>query len=605
MAYPPHFMDELKSRTSLMRLVGRRVKLTRRGNEYVGCCPFHSEKTPSFHVVEDKDFYHCFGCGANGSAISFCMEAEGMSFPEAVEYLAKAANMQVPKQTIAQQQEQQKRLGLYDVTELACQFFQRALYSPHGKQALEYLYGRGLTDSTIKHFRLGYAPNGNALQTHLSNHKVSKEDMNALGLVRFNDRGEYSFFRDRIMFTICDEKGRPIAFGGRFMGDEKAANTGKYVNSPDTPLFDKGQTLYNLHHAKTIARKTQTIIVAEGYMDVIAMTQVGISSVVAPLGTATTESQLQKLWRLVDAPVLCFDGDAAGKRAGLRASERALPLLTAGKTLQLCFMPQGLDPDDFIKQRGVNALREHLQETTSLVETIWHMEFNRKPLTTPENKADFEKRLLQRAGEINDRTVSNYYKGTFKDWLWSQVKRSNQNKNAGQGGKKSSGNRGYNIPINPMGRTLRTLPQTAYRRRQQTVLAIGINHPSITHLYWDSYENLNLDNDISQIRNGLLSALVDNSDATATELQQILSDYYPAPMADILSPNLYTLFPQAKPTADPEKALELLENILDIAEQESLKTRLNQICQDPTQTETEKWQNLKSIQDYMNGDKGE
>ena len=604
MAYPPRFMDELKSRTSLMGIVARRVKLTRRGNEYIGCCPFHNEKTPSFHVVEDKDFYHCFGCGAHGDAISFCMESDGMSFPEAIEFLAHSVNMEVPQQTIAQQQEQQKRLGLYDITELACQFFQQALYSPHGKQALEYLYNRGLSDSTIKHFRLGYAPDGDALEKHLTAHNIKPDDMDALGLVRFNDRGGYSFFRNRVMFTICDEKGRPIAFGGRFMGDEKLAKTGKYVNSPDTPLFDKGHTLYNLNNVKTIARKTNKIIVAEGYMDVIAMAQAGITSVVAPLGTATTEHQLQKLWRLVDNPILCFDGDNAGRRAGLRASERALPLLTPGKTLQLCYMPDGLDPDDFIKQRGVDALNDHLGDTIPLVETIWNEEYTRKPLNTPESKADFEKRIMARAGEIADKTVCDYYRGTFKDWIWNRIKRPNQTKKQGGNYTPQYTPHGQN-PQNTMGKIMQTIPKTLDRRRQQIMVAIGVNHPDLTNLYWDTYETLTLDNDLSQVRNGLLSELLDNPDATATDLQTTMTDLYPMVMAEILSPNVYMLAPYAKPTANPEDAQSLLDNIIQITEEQSLKNHIQTLLKDPTLTPEQKQDSIKSIDAYLNNQNNE
>lgn len=592
MAYPPRFMDELKSRTSLMAVVARRVKLTKRGNEYIGCCPFHNEKTPSFHVVEDKGFYHCFGCGVNGDAISFCMESEGLSFNEAIEHLAQNAGMEVPKSSPADIQAQQQQLGLYDITEQACQFFQTALYSPQGKQALNYLHGRGLSDSTIKHFRLGYAPAGNELQTHLTAHDISKQDMDDLGLVRFNDRGGYAFFRDRVMFPICDERGRPIAFGGRFMGDEKLAKTGKYVNSPDTPLFDKGRTLYNLHNAKTIARKSNEIIVAEGYMDVIAMTQAGIANAVAPLGTATTEHQLHKLWRLVDEPTLCFDGDNAGRRAGERAGERALPILTPGKSLNLCYMPQGLDPDDFIKQQGANALSDHLKNTIPLVQSIWESEYHQKPLNTPETKAEFEKRLINRANEIADKTVADYYRGTFKDWIWQKIKRPQNKTTRGKTGKGVKWNAD---PINSMERELKSLPQTMARRRQQTVLAVGINHPELTNLYWDSYDTLPLDNDLSQIRNALLSELLDTPNATADHLAQILTPLYPKPMAEILSPSLYTLSPQAKPTAEITNAQSLLDDILSLNDDEAQTAELQKIKNDPTKSDEQKWQTLTSL----------
>ena len=604
MAYPTRFMDELNARTSLVSVVGKRVKLTKRGKEFIGLCPFHNEKTPSFHVVEDKDFYHCFGCGANGNAISFVMEMEGLSFPEAVESLASDANLEVPQQSREQQAQEQQKMGLYDIVELACQFFEKSLHSPQGATALQYLYGRGLSDSTIKHFRLGYAPADDSLYDYLKSHDVDDKDMDDLGLVRFNNRGSYAFFRDRVMFTICDDRGKPIAFGGRFMGDAKAAKTGKYVNSPDTPLFDKGYNLYNLHHAKTTGRKTNHIIVAEGYMDVIAMTQVGITNAVAPLGTATTPHQLQKLWKIADEPVMCFDGDDAGRGAGLRAAERAMPNLTPGKSLQFCFLPDGLDPDDFIKDRGVEALRDYMADTMPLVQVVWDEELNRKPITTPEQQADFEKRIMARAFQINNGDVQSYYRDGYKNWIWEKIKRPNSGKSGGKTSGQTWGRRDFNNGFNSnrtpstgnsMKRALKSTQQQLARRQQQVVLAIGINHPSIVNLYWDQYESMPLDRDLDNLRTALLSAMMDNNDMTCDTLQQTLSASHADMVSDILSPTIYMLAPAAKPDADIEQTQMLLDDILSIREQQSMHQHLNTLRHDGDNDHDAKWEKINSI----------
>ena len=605
MAYPTRFMDELRSRTSLMSVVAKRVKLTKRGKEFIGLCPFHNEKTPSFHVVEDKDFYHCFGCGAHGDAITFMMEAGGLSFVEAIESLANDANLEVPQQSAAERQKEEKKIGLYDIVELACAFFAKSLYSPQGQQALNYLYSRGLSDSTIKHFRLGYAPPDNTgndgLYEHLKSHNVDDKDMDDLGLVRFNERGNYSFFRDRVMFTICDDRGKSIAFGGRFMGDAKAAKVGKYVNSPDTPLFDKGFNLYNLHNAKTVARKSNHIIVAEGYMDVIAMAQVGITNAVAPLGTATTVAQLQKLWKIADEPVMCFDGDDAGRGAGLRAAERALPNLIPGKSLQFCFLPDGLDPDDFIIERGVNALKEYMADTIPLVQVVWDEELARKPIITPEQQADFEKRIMGRALQINNGDVQSYYRDGYKNWIWEKIKRANSGKSDGKFGQslwsnnRGKNNRGYGKPVNSMNKALKATQQSLSRRRQQVVLAIGINHPSITNLYWDQYESMPLDKDLDSLRTALLSALMDNSHSTGDDLAQILGQTHDKTLSDILSPALYMLAPAAKPDGDPSHAQTVLDDILSIDEQQSMHQHLNTVRHDTASDTDTKWEKINSI----------
>ncbi|MEE8443781.1 MAG: DNA primase, partial [Alphaproteobacteria bacterium] len=327
MAFPPRFLDDIRDRAGLVDIVGRRVKLTRKGREHSGLCPFHNEKTASFTVSEDKGFYHCFGCAAHGDVIAFVMNTENLSFPEAVEQLAGLAGLPMPVESPEERAREQRRAGLAEAVEAAAVWFESQLRAPTGKAALNYLRGRGLDDETTARFRLGYAPgSGDSLNQALTAQGFEEKTLIEAGLLRRpgDGRAPYGFFRDRVMFPIADKRGRTVAFGARLMGDAKAA---KYINSPETPLFHKGATLYNLNLAIPALREGAEVIVAEGYMDVIALDAAGFHGAVAPLGTALTEAQIGALWRHAAEPVLCFDGDDAGARAAGRAAERALPLL--------------------------------------------------------------------------------------------------------------------------------------------------------------------------------------------------------------------------------------------------------------------------------------
>ncbi|MBT3306711.1 MAG: DNA primase, partial [Alphaproteobacteria bacterium] len=330
MSFSDQFLEDLRGRAGLADVVGRRVKLTRKGREHSGLCPFHKEKTPSFTVNEEKGFYHCFGCGEHGSVFDFVMQTEGLTFPEAVERLAGEAGMEIPQDSPEERQRQEQRQTLYDVTEKAAKFFKTQLHQPAGKAALEYLKGRGITDDTIQRFGLGFAPDGRGVMKEaLSFEGIDEGRMIAAGLIIQPDdksRDSYDRFRGRVMFPITDTRGRVIAFGGRILGQGEP----KYLNSPETSLFHKGRVLYGQKMASGPARKSGEIIVTEGYTDVIALHQAGFENAVAPLGTALTEDQIKILWKIVPEPVLCFDGDAAGQKAASRAAERALPLLASG-----------------------------------------------------------------------------------------------------------------------------------------------------------------------------------------------------------------------------------------------------------------------------------
>ncbi|HYX04082.1 MAG TPA: DNA primase, partial [Reyranella sp.] len=402
MAFPPGFLDELRARLSLSDIVGRKVALKRRsGAEHAGLCPFHNEKTPSFTVNDKKGFYHCFGCGAHGDAVGFVMKTEGLSFPEAVEKLAREVGLQIPRATAADRERAERVSTLQQVVEEAARWFQKQLRLPVGRQGLDYLRGRGLEEATIEDFRLGFAPDSrDGLLAHLKRENVPADKIVEAGLAiqPEHDREPYDRFRGRVMFPINDRRGRAIAFGGRVLG----AGEPKYLNSPETPLFHKGANLYCLDRARLAATKGQPVIVAEGYMDVIALHAAGFTGAVAPLGTALTESQMFELWKLADEPYLCFDGDNAGRRAAARAAERALPLLQAGKSLRFLALPAGEDPDSLLRTRGADAIRRILDLARPLADIVWEMEADGRATDTPERRASLQRAVEQRVADIAD-----------------------------------------------------------------------------------------------------------------------------------------------------------------------------------------------------------
>jgi len=440
MAFSPQFLDELRNRTALVDVVAKRVRLIKKGREHHGLCPFHKEKTPSFTVNEDKGFYHCFGCGAHGSAIDFVMNTDGLSFPESVERLAGDAGMDIPVDTPQERERAKHRQTLYDVMEAATVFYEQKLRMPEGRAALDYLHGRGLDDATISAFRLGYAPEGRAvIQPTLKRQDISDTQMIDAGLLISPDdpaRQPYDRFRDRVMFPISDRRGRMIAFGGRIMGDgTKAA---KYLNSPETPLFHKGAVLYNLHRAQGPARDAGTLIVTEGYMDVIGLHRAGFANAVAPLGTALTEDQIALLWKITPEPVLCFDGDNAGGRAAERAVERALPLLVPGHGLRFAHLPAGEDPDSLVSSQGAEAMNGIIDRAEPLSEVLWRMETGNRMPQSPEQRAALQKALEDHTRRISDATVRSHFQKEFKDRLWAagarQAGRGGQQKGAHKGG---------------------------------------------------------------------------------------------------------------------------------------------------------------------------
>ena len=410
MSLTPAFLDELRARTSLSALIGKTTKLTKAGREHKGCCPFHNEKTPSFYVNDDKGFYHCFGCSAHGDAIRWMTDQRGLPFMDAVKELAQAAGMEVPAQDKRSAERAEKANSLHDVMTAAAEWFRTNLGGLDGTAGRELLERRGISADTARTFGFGYAPDARGkLRTAL---KPFGDAMliEAGLLISVEGKEPYDRFRGRLMIPIRDQRGRVIAFGGRIIGDGEP----KYLNSPDTPLFDKGRTLYNIDRALPAARKADRVFVVEGYMDAIALAQAGIGEVVAPLGTALTEHQLERLWRITDVPTLCFDGDNAGQKAAIRAAHRALPMLAPGRSLKFVTLPEGQDPDDLIRAKGAGAFEALVREATPLVDRLWTHELAAEPMTTPEERAGFRGRFADLAKTIVDPVVRSEYQAEFR-----------------------------------------------------------------------------------------------------------------------------------------------------------------------------------------------
>ncbi|NQV84220.1 MAG: DNA primase [Rhodospirillales bacterium] len=525
MSFSDQFLEDLRGRAGLADVVGRRVKPTRKGREHSGLCPFHKEKTPSFTVNEEKGFYHCFGCGEHGSVFDFVMQTEGLTFPEAVEKLAGEAGMEIPQDSPEERERQQQRQTLYDVTEAAARFFQNQLHSPGGRQALDYLKGRGFTDDTIQRFQLGFAPDGrNMMKESLTSAGIDEGRMIAAGLIIQPDdasRDSYDRFRGRVMFPITDTRGRVIAFGGRILGEGEP----KYLNSPETSLFHKGRVLYGQQMASGAARKSGTIIVTEGYTDVIALHQAGFENAVAPLGTALTEDQIKILWKIVPEPVLCFDGDAAGQKAAARAAVRALPLLVSGYGLRFALLPDGEDPDSLIRTGGAEAMQAVVRDAMALSEVLWRMETGGRLPKTPEHRAALQKRLKEHALQITDSTLRSHFLSQFNDRLWADAKGRGQGKFAGKSSARDSGW----APSKPLsapsgGGSTRVGPPDALRLAQQVLLAIIINHPEIFDRVEETLGHFSFtEGPLDQLRQELISVLLKNPDLDSKGVKEMLA----------------------------------------------------------------------------------
>ncbi len=418
MGFTPDFLDEIRNRLPVSEIVGRKVRLVRKGREHTGLCPFHNEKSPSFTVNDDKAFYHCFGCGAHGDVINFVLETEGLSFPETVERLSSQAGLQIPEYTPEAQQRSKVKKTLYDVMEAAALWFESQLIAQVGKEGRAYIQKRGLTKNTVKNFRLGFSPNDRVAfkDAMLARAEFNEEMLVDAGmLINPEDGGDsYDRFRGRIMFPITDRQGRVVAFGGRALYENAKA---KYLNSPETPLFHKGRLLYNLNGARKAAFDKGRLLIGEGYMDVIALAQAGFPEAVAPLGTAVTEDQIKEMWRLAPEPMMCFDGDKAGQRAAIRVVERSLGLLKPGHSLRFIYLPEGEDPDSFVAGQGADAFERLLSEGRPLAEVLWAELIDKTHFETPEQRAGLEQKVIQTLTEIKDLKIRGYYESDFRKRL--------------------------------------------------------------------------------------------------------------------------------------------------------------------------------------------
>lgn len=546
MRFTPQFLEELRARLPVSEVVGRRVKLKKAGKEFKGLSPFQQEKTPSFFVNDQKQGWFDFSSGLNGNIFDFVMKTEGVSFPEAVERLAAMAGLPLPAATPDAARHEQRRKTLHDVMELAAKFFADTLASRIGAKARGYLGDRAITPATQLQFRLGYAPPDRfALKEHLGAQGISTEDMVEAGLLVGGDDipVPYDRFRDRVMFPIADARGRVIAFGGRALEKDVPA---KYLNSPETPLFHKGDNLYNLATARQAAHDGSPLIVVEGYVDVIAMVTAGFAGAVAPLGTALTENQLALLWRMADEPILCFDGDRAGQKAAYRAADLALPLLAPGKSLRFALLPEGQDPDDLARAGGRMAIEEVISAARPLADMIWSREIEGGTFATPERRAALEAKINELSSGIRDEVVRRYYRQDLAERLQRTFAPDASRGGYGRGGfpaRRGESPRAF-IPraVGPAGRfaprgggrpggtasglapgpyqaaspQLATSPimrgqRSAMSRREALILQSLINHPWLLHDHLEEVAALELAHgEANKLRAGIIAAFAND-----------------------------------------------------------------------------------------------
>ena len=593
MRFTPQFLDELKARLPVSEVVGKRVKLVRSGREFKGLSPFNKEKTPSFFVNDQKQAWFDFSSGKNGSIFDFVMQSEGVSFPEAVERLAQMAGMPLPKVSREDEARDARRKTLHDVVELAAKFFQDTLASRTGAKARGYLADRGLDPATQLKFRLGFAAAERfALKEHLGSHGIPVEDMVEGGLLISGDDIPLPFdrFRDRVMFPISDLRGRVIAFGGRAL--EKDAQA-KYLNSPETPLFHKGATLYNIAAARQAAhdggQNGAPIIAVEGYVDVIAMVTTGFPATVAPLGTALTEDQLALLWKMADEPVLCFDGDGAGLRAAYRAVDLAMPRLRPGKSLKFALLPQGQDPDDLVRSGGREAVSEVIAAARPLAGMLWARETEGHSFDTPERRAALEARVNEVTAGIADDAVRKYYRQDFSARLsqffaperaqqgdarrrdsWREPRSGANWREPGPGGnwrqrRNSEWQRGdaprpagRSTPYVVVSQQLASSPvhrghRTAVPRREALILLAALNYPWLLHDHLEELASLEFRHaDAERLKSALIdiaahAAMLDAEALKAELAARNLTEAMQRIALSITTPSVWGARPEAAP----------------------------------------------------------
>jgi DNA primase len=509
MAFDPAFLEELRARTPIAAVIGRRARLSRSGRNWKACCPFHGEKTPSFYIYDDH--FHCFGCGVHGDVISFVMQSSGRSFLDAVADLAAEAGLEMPRQEPAARDAAARAKTLAEVLDAAQRSYARRLTAAEGRDGLAYLRGRGLSEATIQDFGLGWSGDGRgSLEAELKQHGIGPELMAEAGLMRLDEAGKPKgeLFFNRVTFPIRDRRGGLVSFGGRTLGDGQP----KYLNGPETRLFSKRLTLFALDHARTALRAARPagkpgetvaadLIVAEGYMDVIALHQAGFGGAVAPLGTALTSEQMEALWRVSAVPVLCFDGDAAGRRAAIKAAETALPLLDTERSLRFCRLPEGEDPDSLLRRQGVGAMRQLVQGARPIGEVLFELLSEGVKDPGPEQRAALHARLVEAAGRIGNRTLSGEYRRTLLDRFFEtfRPRRSNDPRRNNGGGSVAP------LRADPARRPVRPPEAQAVRRERLRILtAILLRHPELLHDVEEAYCGLELPDELRLLREHMI-----------------------------------------------------------------------------------------------------
>ncbi|GAA0774884.1 DNA primase [Roseibium denhamense] len=512
MRFETRLLDEIRARLTLSDIVGRRVTWDRRKTQpgkgdYWACCPFHQEKSPSFHVDDRRNRYKCFGCGASGDHFTFLCETEGLSFPESVERLAEQAGVALPAPDPQAARREKKRAGLADICEMAAQFFQNEMAGPRGGEARQYVAKRGLSPETLREFRFGFAPDSrDALKTYLKAREIPEAAMIEAGLLIQPEGGRPSYdrFRGRLMIPIQDDRGRVVAFGGRTMLPDGQP---KYLNSPETPLFHKGVMLFNAHRAREPAFKAQEAVVVEGYMDAIALYQAGIRHVVASLGTAFTEDQILRLWKFAPEPVICFDGDAAGVSAAHRAIDRIFPVLKSGFSFQFCFLPDGMDPDDLVKDQGVSGFHEQTSAAKSLFDVVWEREISVSRLDTPERKAALEKRFDDLIGTIRDERVRRRYQLDLK------FKLSNLFFESARQGRRTDGKKTGTEP-SFLGMVKEGVSESDDFGNERLVLGLCMRFPHLLDRHFERFSRLPFVNTLHRQLRDVLCRIVDELEGT-------------------------------------------------------------------------------------------
>lgn len=584
MRVPHKFLDEIRARLTLSEVIGRRIKVTRAGREFKACCPFHKEKSPSFTINDDKGFYHCFGCGAHGDVIKFTVEHDGVHFMEAVEQLAADAGLEMPKADPSLEQKEDRENRLYELMDKATSWFEAQLREPQAKGVQGYLQGRGLNGERCQRFRIGFAPeNRQALRAYLKGLGYTDKEMLAVGLVKASERSPepYVFFRERVMFPVIDRSGRVVAFGGRVLPDHLRApqrgdfTPAKYMNSTDTVIFDKGRTLYGVYQYRQGLKGASSpdatrVLITEGYMDVIACHLAGFTGALAPMGTALTEDQMLTAWRLIPdqekVPILCFDGDNAGRRAAGRACERVLPLLKPGHSVRLAFLPDREDPDTLLRGQGVQAFRSILDQSMSLFDYIWSAHITVQALSTPEARASATQALRNLILNIADRDVQSHYQAMLDERIQQTFFTR----------KRQSSSRGFS-PGRANARAVKRpsmAKPVSFKRlgndiNAKILLATILNYPALYHEFEEAFGRYRIDNEyLRRIKQDIILTIQGDPDIDSGALQSHLGQMgYDQEVRDILCESVYLHASFALPGKDSADYLPAFQDWFEEQEQ--------------------------------------